>query len=114
MQQEDLRIKVTAICDVFDKNAAKGLRAGANQFRNGSEGQQAEMPKRFQTYQELVASAEVDAVIIATPDHLHVPMAIAAAKHGKHVYCEKPLSWTVPETFEVRKIVKDSGIVFQL
>lgn len=114
MQQEDLHIKVTAICDVFDKNAAKGMRAGANQFRNGSEGKQAEMPKRFQTYQELVASPEVDAVIIATPDHLHVPMAIAAAKLGKHVYCEKPLSWTVAETFEVRKIVKDSGIVFQL
>lgn len=112
--QEHLNVKITAICDVFDKNAGSGMAAGANVHRNGSSGQMGDQPKRFLTYQELCASPGVDAVIIATPDHLHVPIALEAARHGKHVYCEKPLSWTVEETFEIRKVVKDTGIVFQL
>jgi predicted dehydrogenase len=112
--QESLNVKITAICDVFDKNAQNGLATGANIHRNGTDGTPGEMPKRYRTYQELMAASDVDAVIIATPDHLHIPMALEAIKHGKHVYCEKPLSWTVEETFEVRDAVKKSGIVFQL
>lgn len=57
---------------------------------------------------------KLDAIVIATPDHWHGPMTIEAARNGKHVYCEKPMTWTVEETYEVRKIVKESGIVFQL
>lgn len=113
-EQENLNVKVTAICDVFDKFAQRGIETGMNDFRNGAKGKMGDAPKRFLTYQQLCASPDVDAVIIATPDHLHVPVAIEAAKHGKHVYCEKPLSWTVEETFEIRKVVKDTGIVFQL
>lgn len=112
--QEDLNIQITAVCDVFDKNAERALKTGANVYRNGEKSEMGVQPKRYLTYQELVAAADVDAVIVATPDHLHVPIAIEAAKNGKHVYCEKPLSWTVEETFEVRKVVKDTGIVFQL
>lgn len=112
--QENLNVKITAVCDVFDNNAESGMAAGANIHRNGTNGNMGDAPKRFLTYQELCASPDVDAVIIATPDHLHVPVVLEAARHGKHVYCEKPLSWTVPETFEVRKVVKDTGIVFQL
>jgi predicted dehydrogenase len=112
--QENLNIKITAICDIFDKNAERGIAAGANEFRNATGGKMANAPKRFATYQELIASPDVDAVVIATPDHWHVPMAIEAARNGKHVYCEKPLSWTVAETYEVRNIVKEKGIVFQL
>lgn len=112
--QDNLNVKITAICDVFEKNARRGIETGANFYRNGTGGQMDESPKRYLTFQELVAAPEVDAVIIATPDHLHVPVALEAVKYGKHVYCEKPLSWTVPETFEIRKAVRDSGIVFQL
>ncbi|MBW6497975.1 MAG: Gfo/Idh/MocA family oxidoreductase [Bacteroidales bacterium] len=112
--QDNLNVRITAICDVFDKNARLGVEIGANLYRNGRGGAMDTIPKRYQTYQELCASPEVDAVIIGTPDHLHVPVALEAARNGKHVYCEKPLSWTVEETFEVRQVVKDSGIVFQL
>lgn len=112
--QESLNVKITAICDVFEKNARRGAETGANTHRNGTGGKMDDPPKRYLTYQELVASPDVDAVIIATPDHLHVPVALEAVRYGKHVYCEKPLSWTVPETFEIRKAVKESGIVFQL
>ena len=113
-EQENLNVKITAVCDVFDINAQKAIEAGANVDRNGKNGKMDDSPKRYSTYKELLASPDVDAVIIATPDHLHVPVAIEAARNGKHVYCEKPLSWTVAETYEIRKIVKDSGIIFQL
>ncbi len=112
--QDNLNIKITAICDIFDKNAQKAIEAGANVQRNGKGGKMDDAPKRYITYKELIASPDVDAVIIATPDHWHVPVALEAARNGKHVYCEKPLSWSVAETYEIRKTVKETGIVFQL
>jgi len=112
--QEDLKVKITAICDIFEKNAQKGIATGSNIFRNGKNGKMGDAPKRYNTYKELIAAPDVDAVIIATPDHWHVPVALEAARAGKHVYCEKPLSWTVEETYEVRKVVRESGVVFQL
>lgn len=114
MAQENLNIEITAICDVFSKKAQSSVEIGANIHRNGAGGLMGKQPKIYRTYQELIAATDVDAVIIATPDHWHVPMALEAARHGKHVYCEKPLSWTVPETYEIRTAIKDSGIVFQL
>ena len=114
MLQENLNIEITGICDVFDKHAKQGVETGANLYRNGTDGKMAKLPKRYRTYKELLAADDVDAVIIATPDHLHISVALEAARHGKHIYCEKPLSWTVPETFDIRKAVKESGVVFQL
>jgi len=113
-EQEDLNVKITAVCDIFDKNAEKAIRAGANIHRTGKGSKMGDAPKRYATYKELLASPDVDAVIIATPDHWHVPVALEAARNGKHVYCEKPLSWSIAETYEIRKTVKESGIVFQL
>lgn len=112
--QDDLNVRITAVCDVFDKHALNGMEVGANLFRKGTGGEMGEAPRRYGTYQELCAASDVDAVVIVTPDHIHVPVVLEAARQGKHVYCEKPLSWTVEETFEVRKVVKDTGIVFQL
>lgn len=112
--QDDLNVELAAVCDVFDLNAQKGVEAGANIHRNGTGGEMGPLPVRYATYKELLAVPDIDAVIIATPDHLHVPIALEAVRSGKHVYCEKPLSWTIPETYEIRKAVKETGIVFQL
>ncbi len=112
--QQDLNVKITAICDIFETNAQRAIAASANVYRNGKNGKMGDAPKRYSTYKELLASPDVDAVVIATPDHWHVPVALEAARNNKHVYCEKPLSWSVAETYEIRKSVKESGIVFQL
>ena len=53
--------------------------------------QQTGVPVHTQDYNELVQRDDIHAVIIATPNFTHAPMAIAAAKNGKHVLCEKPL-----------------------
>lgn len=114
LRQEDLNVVVNGVCDVFDINAEKGLAAAANVNREGSGGSPGDKPRRYRTYRELIAADDIDAVIIATPDHWHGPMTIEAARAGKHVYCEKPMTWTVPETYEVVKAVKQNNIVFQL
>ncbi len=114
LQQENLGVQVTAICDIFQTYEKMAAEAGANINREGTSGTMGATPKIYKTYKELCASPDVDAIIIAAPDHWHGPMTIEAAKNGKHVYCEKPLTWTVEETYEVRRLVKESGIVFQL
>lgn len=112
--QEDLNIVFAGVCDVFDTFAEEGIAAGANIYKQGVNGKMGTAPKRYRHYKEMLADKDIDAVIIATPDHWHCTMAIDAARAGKHVYVEKPLSWTVPETYEVRKVIKETGIVFQL
>jgi len=114
MDQDDLNIEVRGVCDIFSTYAELARATGANIKREGNGGILGDSPIIYSNYKELLASTEIDAVIIAAPDHWHAPMAIDAAKMGKHVYCEKPMSWSVNETYELRKVVRDSGIVFQL
>jgi len=61
----------------------------------------------------LIARDDIDAVAIATPDHWHVPAAIAAAKAGKDIYCEKPLSNTISEGRALVEAVRRHDMVFQ-
>jgi predicted dehydrogenase len=114
IEQEDLNIRITAVCDIFDTYGEMAGQAAGNISRDVPGGNTGEPVRRYRNYRELLASPEVDAVVIATPDHWHGPMTIEAARAGKHVYCEKPLTWTVEETYEVRKAVRESGIIFQL
>ena len=113
-EQEDLRVKITGVCDIFDTYADRAIRAGANINREGLNGSAGEKPKRYLNYKELLAAPDVDAVIIASPDHWHGTMAMDAVKAGKHVYLEKPMTWTVPETYALREVVRNSKVVFQL
>ena len=114
MEQEDLQIKITAVCDIFDVHAQNAILAGANIHREALNGRFGEMPKRYNTYKELLAAPDVDAVIIATPDHWHGTMTMDAIKAGKHVYVEKPMTWTVPETYALREVLRNSKLAFQL
>jgi len=114
IEQPNLNVEITAVCDIFTVYAKRAREAAANIERKGKDFESSNMPVVYDDFRELLADNNVDAVIIATPDHWHAPMAIAAAKAGKHIYCEKPMSWSVEETFELRKAVKEAGVVFQL
>ena len=65
-------------------------------------------------YREMLAKESPDIVTIGTPDHWHVPIAIAALRSGADVYCEKPLTLTIDEGIEICKVVKETGRVFQV
>src|SRR5882724_3120857 len=65
-------------------------------------------------YREILARKDIDALIIATPDHWHSQICIDALKAGKHIYCEKPMVQKLPDGHKVIKAEKESGKVFQV
>lgn len=65
-------------------------------------------------YRQMLEQEKPDVVTIGTPDHWHVPIAIAALKSGADVYCEKPLTLTIQEGIDICKVVKETGKVFQV
>ncbi|MEJ7673753.1 MAG: Gfo/Idh/MocA family oxidoreductase [Chitinophagaceae bacterium] len=62
---------------------------------------------------ELLAKKDIDAVVIATPDHWHAAMAVRAAEAGKDIYCEKPLSLTVKEGRAMVNAARQHNRIFQ-
>ena len=64
-------------------------------------------------FRDLLARADIDAVVIATPDHWHAIIVIESAKAGKDIYCEKPLSQTIVEARTMVNTVRRYGRVFQ-
>jgi len=114
LQQDDLNVVVNGICDLFDVHAERAIRASANVGREGPGGTMGKQPERYMDYKDLLAANDIDAVIIATPDHWHKRIAIDAAHAKKHIYVEKGLARMVDEVFAIRDAVKESGVVFQL
>jgi predicted dehydrogenase len=94
---------IVALCDVDDVYAAKTFAAYPN-------------ARRFRDYRKMFddASKEIDAVIIATPDHTHANLTLAAIRAGKHVYCQKPLAHNVAEVRAVMAAAKAAGVQTQM
>jgi predicted dehydrogenase len=113
LNQEDLNIALTGVCDVFDVRAERGIAASQTAVRPAG-GQALPAATRYRRYTDMLESGEVDAVIIATPDHWHSQMTIDAASAGVHVYCEKCMTRTEDEAHAMHRAVKNSDIVFQL
>jgi len=91
---------VVALCDV-DEQTAKNM---FNRF----------VPARkYADYREMFdeMAGEIDAVIVATPDHHHAPAAMAAIELGIHVYCEKPLTYSVAESRALARAAARYGVV---
>ncbi|NDP21609.1 MAG: Gfo/Idh/MocA family oxidoreductase [Paludibacter sp.] len=115
LEQDSLNVRITGVCDIFEVYAHDAAIAGANIRKEGTKNAKPNsLPTIYKHYKELLAAKDIDAVIIASPDHWHGTMVIDAVKAGKHVYGEKPMTWTVPETYMVKEAVENSKVVFQL
>ena len=75
---------------------------------------QGKRPDAYKDYREVLDRKDVDAVMIAVPDHWHTKIAVEAMLAGKDVYCEKPLTLTIDEGKLIEKVVKETGCVFQV
>lgn len=75
---------------------------------------QGKKPDAYKDYRKILDRKDIDAVMIATPDHWHTKIAVEAMYAGKDVYCEKPLTLTIDEGKLIEKVVKETGRVFQV
>ncbi len=96
------RAHLIAVCDVDDRHA--------KEFSDKFGG----TATTYRDYREMLEKEKPDVVTIGTPDHWHVPIAIAALRAGADVYCEKPLTLTIDEGKQIRKVVEETGRVFQV
>jgi predicted dehydrogenase len=92
---------IVALCDVDANFLAKA----AEQFPNA---------KKFSDFRRVIDQKDIDAIVIATPDHTHAVATMAALKSGRHVYCEKPLTHTISECRAIREAARKSGKATQM
>lgn len=97
---------VTAACDVDRTQLEKGI-----EHINKANGNQDCKP--YADFRELLEDRDIDAVIVATPDHWHALIGIAAAEARKHIYCEKPLCNSIGESKALRDAVVRAGVKLQ-
>jgi len=94
---------IVALCDVDWRNANGTFRRYPN-------------ARKYKDYREMLEKEDknIDAVVVATPDHHHAPASIMAMKMDKHVYCEKPLTHTVYESRMMAKIAREHKVATQM
>jgi predicted dehydrogenase len=99
-RSSDDNIAVVAVSDVYQRRVtrAKGVCQGDG----------------YLDYRKLLERKDIDAVLIATPDHWHAKISIDAMESGKHVYCEKPMTHTVEQALHVREAVRRYKKTFQV
>lgn len=113
--------RITAVCDpdfgIVDRRVIEHLTDQDGEPRE--EGyrwqEQYRDARRYTDFRRLLErERDIDAVVIATPDHLHAPIAKAAMEEGKHVYVEKPLTYTVHESRVLARVARETGVVTQM
>ena len=99
-------VQVVAVCDVHETQRLQAKQAVDEAYGNHD-------CAAYKDFRELMARKGLDAVQITAPDHWHALIALEATRQRKHMYCEKPIGWSVRAAQAVRKAVHDSGVVFQ-
>lgn len=99
-------VRVVAICDAY-RSRREQKRQELNRYYGG------DYVRAYQNPWEIFDRSDVDAVVIATPDHWHVPLALAAARAGKDMYVEKPLSVAMTWSWRLREELRKNGRIFQ-
>jgi len=105
-------VRIVAVCDVDTTRREHGV-ARVNAAYSSRAGVESKGCAGYNDFRDLLARKDIDAVVIATPDHWHAFIAIAAVRAGKDVYCEKPLTYNIHEALQLVKEVRKSGRVFQ-
>jgi len=105
--------QIELVCGCFSSDPERSQRAGQQWFLN---------PERvYSDYQQMMACEaalpadhRMDFVVIVTPNHLHLPMALAALEQGFHVFCDKPATLDVAQALQLQTAVERTGLQFGL
>jgi predicted dehydrogenase len=94
---------IVALCDVDERRAAEAFE---------------KYPKvpHFRDYRKMLDAMhrQIDAVVVSTPDHMHAPVSVRAMELGKHVYCEKPLTWGIAEVRQMARLAREKRLATQM
>jgi predicted dehydrogenase len=94
---------VVALCDVDEPRAAAAFKLCPR-------------ARRFRDYRKMfdAVGRRIDAVVVSTPDHMHAPISLHALQLGKHVYCEKPLTWGIEEARRLAALGRQKRLATQM
>jgi predicted dehydrogenase len=99
MKETD-NVEIGAVCDVYQKRLDQAAtKTGAKAIKN---------------YHELLDQKDIDYVAIITPEHWHARMTLDAADAGKHIYCEKPMTWSIDQAKQVVKKIQETKVKMQV
>lgn len=102
----DRQCRLIALCDVDSKHLSDAVGMAKSRFR--------EDVRAYHDFRDLISNPDVDVVHIATPPHWHAIMAVEAAKAGKDIWCEKPMTRTIGEGKRVVEAVRRYNRIFRL
>ena len=108
---EDPRVRVVAVCELDSKRAAEASRRIEAHYRKLGAAEVA--VKVYSDHRQVMADTTIDAVVISTPDHWHGICAVEAAIAGKHIYCQKPLTYNIAEAIALRTAVRARKVILQ-
>ena len=94
---------IVALCDVDERRASGAF-------------QQYPKARKYRDFRKMLDEVhqQIDAVVVCTPDHMHAPASIRAMRLGKHVYCEKPLTWSIEEARLMAREAKMNHVATQM
>jgi predicted dehydrogenase len=106
-------VQVVAVSDVVQERAKHARDMVEKRYADATKSGAYKGCKTYNDFRELLKRDDIDAVVIATPDHWHALQCVAAAKAKKDIYCEKPLTHTIAQGAKIIEAVRDNKIVFQ-
>ncbi|GBC95302.1 Inositol 2-dehydrogenase [bacterium HR16] len=95
-------VRVVGVCDIYPPHLSRGLQMAGAQAMS------------YRDYRRLLERKDIDAVIIATPLHLHAPMTIDALQAGKHVFCEKTMAYSIEDARRMVQVSRETGKHLQI
>lgn len=107
------RVKAVAVCDV-DANRAKDAKKIIDDYYSGKTGKPVDDCRTATDFREIISRPDIDFVSIVTPDHWHAIPAIEAARRGKDIFIEKPLTYTIEEGRILSDTVRRYGRILQV
>lgn len=107
------KVQVMAVCDVDKSRCKEGKDVVESNYAVSQPAGTYKGCATYNNFQDMLARKDIDGVVIATPDHWHTPVSVYAAKAGKDIYCEKPVSMTIGQGRALVNAVRANNRVFQ-